>query len=209
MTETSETMTESAQAGDEAQASETPAEEAGKRRVAGARWYVIHTHSNFEKHVAAAIRDQARAQGLDALIEDIVVPTEEVIEVRRGEKRKVERRFLPGYVLIRMRLTDDLFHLIKGNPKVTGFLGPRGKPSAIPDAEAMRIMRQVKEGTEKPKPKISFEIGEEVRVKEGPFTSFNGVVEDVDEARGRVKVSVSIFGRATPVELEFHQVEKV
>ncbi|RMF74777.1 MAG: transcription termination/antitermination protein NusG [Alphaproteobacteria bacterium] len=198
-------MAEGAQANGDA----TPAAEESKRRVAGARWYVIHTHSNFEKQVATAIREQARAQRLDALIEDIVVPTEEVIEVRRGEKRKVERRFLPGYVLIRMRLTDDLFHLIKGNPKVTGFLGPRGKPSAIPDSEAMRIMRQVREGIEKPKPKVSFEIGEEVRVKEGPFTSFNGVVEDVDEARGRVKVSVSIFGRATPVELEFHQVEKV
>ncbi|GIX16806.1 MAG: transcription termination/antitermination protein NusG [Rhodothalassiaceae bacterium] len=200
-------MTETAKA--EGANGAAAAGEEPRRKVAGARWYVIHTHSNFEKHVANAIRDQAKAQGLDALIEDIVVPTEEVIEVRKGEKRKVERRFFPGYVLIRMRLTDDLFHLIKGNPKVTGFLGPRGRPSPIRDEEAMRILNQVKEGVERPKPKVSFEIGEEVRVKDGPFTSFNGIVEDVDEARGRLKVSVSIFGRATPVELEFHQVEKV
>ncbi|RMF16304.1 MAG: transcription termination/antitermination protein NusG [Alphaproteobacteria bacterium] len=180
-----------------------------RRRVPGARWYIIHAYSGFEKKVADAIREQARIQGLEPLIEDVVVPTEEVVEVRKGEKRKAERKFFPGYVLIRMKLTDDTYHLVRNTPKVSGFLGPQGRPTPVRDAEADRILNQVKEGVERPKPKVQFEVGEEVRVKEGPFTSFTGMVEEVDEQRARLKVSVSIFGRATPVELEFHQVEKV
>ncbi len=192
-----------------AEASAQGGDDARPRRVPGARWYIIHAYSGFEKKVADAIRDQARNQGLDPLIEDVVVPTEEVVEVRKGEKRKAERKFFPGYVLIRMKLTDDTYHLVRNTPKVSGFLGPQGRPTPVRDAEAERILNQVKEGVERPKPKVQFEVGEEVRVKEGPFTSFTGMVEEVDDQRARLKVSVSIFGRATPVELEFHQVEKV
>ncbi|RMD89362.1 MAG: transcription termination/antitermination protein NusG [Alphaproteobacteria bacterium] len=177
--------------------------------MAGARWYIIHAYSGFEKKVAEAIREQAEHQGLAALIEDVTVPMEEVVEIRKGQKRKAERKFFPGYVLIRMVLTDDTYHLVKNTPKVTGFLGPQGRPSPISDTEADRILNQVKEGVERPKPMVQFEVGEEVRVKDGPFTSFNGLVEEVDEDRARLKVSVSIFGRATPVELEYSQVEKV
>ena len=177
--------------------------------MAEARWYIIHAYSGFEKKVAESIREQAVLQGLDALVEDVTVPTEEVIEIRKGQKRKAERKFFPGYVLARMVMTDDTYHLVKETPKVTGFLGPQGRPTPISDAEADRILNQVKEGVERPKPMVQFEIGEEVRVKDGPFTSFNGLVEDVDEERSRLKVSVSIFGRATPVELEYGQVEKV
>lgn len=192
-----------------AEAQETKVSESPKPKVAGARWYIIHAYSGFEKKVAEAIREQAEHQGLAALIEDVTVPMEEVVEIRKGQKRKAERKFFPGYVLIRMVLTDDTYHLVKNTPKVTGFLGPQGRPSPISDAEADRILNQVKEGVERPKPMVQFEVGEEVRVKDGPFTSFNGLVEEVDEDRARLKVSVSIFGRATPVELEYSQVEKV
>ncbi len=143
------------------------------------------------------------------LFDDILVPTEKVTEVRRGRKIDTERKFFPGYVLVKMNLTDEAFHLIKNTPKVTGFLGADNRPQPISETEAMRILHQVQEGVERPKPSISFEIGENVRVSDGPFASFSGVVEEVDEARSRVKVAVSIFGRATPVELEFTQVEKV
>lgn len=177
--------------------------------MAEARWYIIHAYSGFEKKVAESIREQAALQGLDSLVEEVTVPTEEVIEIRKGQKRKAERKFFPGYVLARMVMTDNTYHLVKETPKVTGFLGPQGRPTPISDAEADRILNQVKEGVERPKPMVQFEIGEEVRVKDGPFTSFNGLVEDVDEERSRLKVSVSIFGRATPVELEYGQVEKV
>lgn len=173
-----------------------------------ARWYIIHAYSGFENKVAEAIRQRAERQGLSPLIEEVTVPTEEVVEIRKGQKRKAERKFFPGYVLARMVLNEDSYHLVKDTPKVTGFLGPQGKPSPISDAEAARILHQVKEGVERPRPQVEFEVGEEVRVKEGPFTSFNGMVEEVDEERARVKVSVSIFGRATPVELEYGQVEK-
>ena len=173
------------------------------------RWYVIHVYSGFEKKIAAAIREQAEQKGLADRFEEILVPTEEVVEVKRGAKVSSERKIFPGYVLIKMDLDDETWHLVKNTAKVTGFLGGRGKPLPISDAEAARIIHQMQEGIERPKPSITFEIGEQVRVSDGPFTSFNGVVEDVDEEKSRVKVAVSIFGRATPVELEYSQVEKV
>jgi transcription termination/antitermination protein NusG len=172
------------------------------------RWYVIHAYSNFEKKVAESIREQSKQRGLADLFDEILVPIEKVTEVRRGKKVDAERKFFPGYVLARMDMTDEAFHLIKNTPKVTGFLGADNKPMAISDAEAARIIHQVQEGIERPKPSVSFEVGEQVRVSDGPFASFNGIVEEVDDARSRLKVAVSIFGRATPVELEFGQVEK-
>ena len=173
------------------------------------RWYIVHAYSNFEKKVADSIKEQAAQRGLGDLFEQVLVPTEKVVEVRRGRKVDAERKFFPGYVLVKMDLTDEAFHLIKNTPKVTGFLGADNKPMPIPEREAERIKGQVAEGVEHPKPSVSFEVGETVRVADGPFASFNGIVEEVDESRSRVKVAVSIFGRATPVELEFGQVEKV
>ena len=172
------------------------------------RWYVLHVYSGFEKKVAESIREQAHQKGMDDLFEDVLVPTEEVIEMRRGQKVSSERKFFPGYVLVKMELDDDSWHLVKNTPKVTGFLGNRGQPTPISQAEAERILRQVQEGVERPKPSVTFEIGETVRVADGPFTSFIGLVDEVDEERSRLKVAVSIFGRATPVELEYSQVEK-
>jgi transcriptional antiterminator NusG len=172
------------------------------------RWYIVHAYSNFEKKVAESIREQSQARGLADKFEEILVPTEKVVEVRRGRKIDAERKFFPGYVLVKCELTDEVYHLIKNTPKVTGFLGADKKPIPISDTEAQRILQQVQEGIERPKPSITFEIGEQVRVSDGPFASFSGTVEEVDEARSRVKVAVSIFGRATPVELEFAQVEK-
>jgi transcriptional antiterminator NusG len=174
-----------------------------------ARWYIVHAYSGFEKKVAGAIREQAEQKGMTEQITEVLVPTEEVVEVRRGQKINAERKFFPGYVLVKMEMSDQAYHLIKNTAKVTGFLGPAGKPTPISETEAQRILHQVQEGIERPKSTISFEIGEQVRVADGPFTSFNGVVEDVDNERSRLKVAVSIFGRATPVELEFAQVEKV
>ena len=173
------------------------------------RWYIVHAYSNFEKKVAESIREQAAQRGLADKFEEVLVPTEHVVEVRRGRKFNSERKFFPGYVLVKCDLTDQVYHLIKNTPKVTGFLGADNKPMPISEAEADRIKGQVAEGVERPKSTITFEIGETVRVADGPFASFNGKVEEVDEGRSRLKVAVSIFGRETPVELEFGQVEKV
>ncbi|MBN9259184.1 MULTISPECIES: transcription termination/antitermination protein NusG [unclassified Mesorhizobium] len=172
-----------------------------------ARWYIVHAYSNFEKKVAEDIENKAKQKGLSGDIEQIVVPTEKVVEVRRGRKVDAERKFFPGYVLLKANLTDAVFSLVKNTPKVTGFLGD-SKPVPITEAEAQRILNQVQEGVERPKPSVTFEIGEAVRVSDGPFASFNGFVQEVDEERARLKVEVSIFGRAVPVDLEFGQVEK-
>ncbi len=172
------------------------------------RWYIVHTYSGFEKKVAQAIGEQAE-RSMPNLFEKILVPTEEVVEMRRGQKISSERKFFPGYVLIKMVMTNESWHLVKNTSKVTGFLGAAGEPTPISQTEAERILRQVQEGVERPKPLITFEVGEMVRVSDGPFSSFNGMVEEVDEDKARVKVSVSIFGRATPVELEYTQVEKL
>jgi transcriptional antiterminator NusG len=173
------------------------------------RWYIVHTYSNFEKKVAESLKEQSVQKGLQDFFEQVIVPTEEVVEIRRGRRIKSERRFFPGYVLAKIDLTDEVFHLIKNTPKVTGFLGSGSKPVPISDIEANRILNQVAEGVERPKATIRFEVGEQVRVAEGPFASFNGQVEEVDEERSRLKVAVSIFGRPTPVELEYGQVEKM
>jgi len=173
------------------------------------RWYIVHAYSNFEKKVADAIKERAKAAGLESQFEEVLVPSEDVIEVHRGRKREVERKLFPGYVLVKMEMTDQAFVLIKNTPKVTGFLGADNKAIPISEAEAMRILNQVKEGVERPKPSVTFEIGENVKVADGPFATFAGQVEEVDEERARLKVAVMIFGRATRVDLEFGQVEKV
>ncbi|MEM6678302.1 MAG: transcription termination/antitermination protein NusG [Pseudomonadota bacterium] len=173
-----------------------------------ARWYSVHVLSNFEKKVAEAIREGAEQHGLEEEILEVMVPTEEVVEVRRGQKVNVEKRFMPGYVLVRMEMTDRAYHLIKNTQRVTGFLGPMGRPTPLRDAEVNRLLNQVEEGLERPRPSITFEVGEQVNVTDGPFESFTGLVEEVDEENARLKVTVSIFGRATPVELEYSQVAK-
>ncbi len=172
------------------------------------RWYVVHVYSGFEKKIAQQLKELAAQKGLSDAIDEVLVPAEEVLEMRRGQKVSSERKFFPGYVLVRMELTDDTWHLVKDTPKVTGFLGSKTRPSPISEAEAERIIKQSREGVERPRPAVMFEVGEQVRVADGPFTSFIGMVEEVDEEKGRLKVSVSIFGRSTPVDLEFSQVEK-
>ena len=172
-------------------------------------WYVVHVYSGFEKKIAQQIKEQAAQKGWGEQFEEVLVPSENVMEVKRGRKINSEHKFFPGYVLVKMDLTDDAWHLVKNTPKVTGFLGSKTRPTPISDAEAERILKQNQEGVDRPRPAVLYEIGEQVRVADGPFTSFNGTVEEVDEEKGRVKVSVSIFGRSTPVELEYSQVEKV
>ena len=174
-----------------------------------ARWYVLHVYSGFESKVAQSIREKVEQFEMADSIEEVLVPIEEVVEMRRGSKKSAERKFFPGYVLVKMNMSDETWHLVKDTPKVTGFLGAQGKPSPISEAEAQQIMRQVQDGIDSPKPSIVFDVGEQVRVSDGPFASFNGLVEEIDEEKARLKVSVSIFGRSTPVELEYGQVEKL
>ncbi len=174
-----------------------------------ARWYVLHVYSGFEAKVAEAIREKAKKKGLEDRIADIMVPTEQIVEVKRGQRVNAERKVFPGYVLAKMDMSDEIWHLVKDTPKVTGFLGAGNKPSPISEREAERLIQQLQEGVSKPRSMISFDIGEKVKVMEGPFASFEGMVEEIDDEKARLKVSVSIFGRATPVELDFGQVEKV
>jgi len=173
------------------------------------RWYIIHAYSGFENKVRDAILADAERMGLSALVEQVEVPTETVTEVRRGKKVQTESKFFPGYVLAKLKMTDDVYHVVKNTPKVTGFLGPNGKPQAISDAEAARILNTKEEAANAPRARIDvdYEIGDSVKVLEGPFASFNGIVEELDFDKARVKVSVSIFGRATPVDLDFEHVE--
>ena len=175
------------------------------------RWYIIHAYSGFENKVRDAIQSEAHRMGLDAFVEQIEVPTETITEIKRGKRVEAERKFMPGYVLAKLEMNDQVYHLVKNTPKGTGFLGPGGKPQPIPDAQAARMLNTKEEQAHAPKQKINvdYEIGDAVKVLDGPFATFNGVVEELDFDRGRVKVSVSIFGRATPVELEFEQVERV
>ena len=179
--------------------------------MADKKWYVVHAYSGFEKSVQRTLTELIKRSELQEQFGKILVPVEEVVEMKSGQKAISERKFFPGYVLVKMDLNDETWHLIKNTAKVTGFLGGggRGKPVAISEAEAGRILKQVQEGVERPKPAVSFEVGEQVKVADGPFASFNGTVEDVDEERARLKVAVSIFGRSTPVELDYAQVEKL
>ena len=173
------------------------------------RWYVVHVFSGSEKKVAEALKDQIEHKGMGELIKEVLVPTEEVIEVKRGVRVNSERKFFPGYILVQMDLDDDTWHFVKSQPRVSGFLGSKGKPIPITEKEAQQLLNQITEGIERPRASVVYEIGEQVRVCDGPFASFNGLVEDVDEDKSRLKVAVSIFGRATPVDLEYSQVEKV
>lgn len=186
------------------------AAEKTEKKTSPMRWYIVHAYSGFEKKVALTIKEQAAQKGLTDSFEEVVVPVEDVVEMRRGKKVATERKFFPGYVLVKMAMNDDTWHLVKSIPKVTGFLGGGGnKPQPISEREAESIFKQVREGLERPKNTVVFESGEQVKVVDGPFESFIGIVEDVDEEKERLKVSVTIFGRSTPVDLQYSQVEKV
>ena len=173
------------------------------------KWYVVHVYSGSEKRVKETIEEQAKTKNMTEYIEEVMVPTEEIFEIRKGTKVKREKKFFPGYILVKMKMTDESWHFIKSQPKVTNFLGSKGKPVSLSNKEAERLLEQITEGVERPRSNVIFEIGEEVRVSDGPFQSFNGLVEEVDEDKSRLKVTVSIFGRSTPVDLEFTQVEKI
>ncbi len=173
------------------------------------KWYIIHTYSGFEQKVRSAILERAKAQGLEEQVAEVLVPTETVEEMVKGERKLSHRKFYPGYVLVKMELTDKSWHLVKDTPKVTGFIGSKDEPVAIPEAEAEKIIAQMQEGVLRPKPKIKFEQGDKVQVTDGPFVNFTGVVDEVRPDRGRVRVMISVFGRPTPVELEFTQLEKI
>ena len=174
-----------------------------------ARWYVVNVYSGSEKKVAESLKEQAVLKKMEDKILDVLVPTEEVVEIRKGAKVNAERKFFPGYILVKMEMSDECWHVVKNTPRVSGFLGSRNKPQPISDAEAERIIKQMTEGVERPQTMVDFEVGEQIRVTDGPFASFVGVVEEVDSEKSRLKVSVAIFGRYTPVELEFSQVEKI
>ena len=177
--------------------------------MSDARWYVLHAYSGYEKKVADSIIDQADKLGIKEHIEDISVPTQNIVEVKRGVRVNTERKIFPGYILIKMNLNDDTWHIIKTTPKLSGFLGNKGKPIPISNAEAKRISQQVIDGVEKTSPAIMYDVGEQVKVIDGPFASFNGEIEQIDEEKARLRVAVSIFGRSTPVDLDYSQVEKV
>ena len=174
-----------------------------------AHWYVVNVYSGSEKKVAESLKEQAVLKKMEDKILDIMVPTEQVVEIKKGAKVNTERKFFPGYILVKMEMSDDCWHVVKNTPRVSGFLGSRNKPQPISDAESERIIKQMTEGVERPQTVVDFEVGEQIRVTDGPFASFVGTVEEVDSEKSRLKVSVSIFGRYTPVELEFSQVEKV
>lgn len=177
--------------------------------MSAAKWYVLHVYSGFESKVAENIKEKAEKQGLDQFVEEIMVPTEEVVEVKRGQRVNAERKFFPGYVLAKLDMNDNVWHMIKDTPKVSGFLGAGGnKPVPITEREAQNLIKQVQEGIDRPRPSVTYDVGEEVKVIDGPFASFAGMVEEIDEEKQKLKVTVSIFGRATPVELEYAQVEK-
>ena len=173
------------------------------------RWYVLHAYSGYEKKVAESILDQAGKLGISDQIEEVSVPTQNIVEVKRGVRINTERKIFPGYILIKMNLNDDTWHIIKNTPKLSGFLGNKGQPVPISNAEAKRISEQVIDGVEKSRPAVMYDVGEQVKVIDGPFASFNGEIEQIDEEKARLRVAVSIFGRLTPVDLEYSQVEKV
>ena len=180
-----------------------------ERVVMAKRWYVLHVFSGSEKKVAQSIREQSISHGLEDQIEEVMVPTENIVEVKRGVRVEGERKFFPGYILVKLELSDVAWQMVTSQPRVTGFLGGKGRPIPITDREAERLIRQMSEGVERPRTTISFDVGEQVRVSDGPFASFNGYVEEADDDKARLKVAVSIFGRSTPVELEYSQVEKI
>ena len=173
------------------------------------KWYVVHVYSGSEKRVKENIEEQSISKNMTEFIEEVMVPTEEIFEIRKGTKVKAEKKFFPGYILVKMIMTDESWHFIKSQPKVTNFLGAKGRPVALSETEAKRLLDQISEGVDRPRSSVIYEIGEEVRVSDGPFQSFNGLVEEIDEDKSRLKVAVSIFGRSTPVDLEYSQVEKI
>jgi len=171
-------------------------------------WYVVHTYSGYEQKAKKALEERVRQHKVEHLFEDVLVPTENVVEVKKGVKKTSKRQFFPGYILVKMDLNEATWHIVKGTPKITGFVGGSTKPPVVPEEEVMRITNQIEDGTLAPKPKVEFEKGENVRVVSGPFANFAGMVDDVNEGKGKLRVLVSIFGRSTPIELEFTQVEK-
>ncbi|MBN2178436.1 MAG: transcription termination/antitermination protein NusG [Deltaproteobacteria bacterium] len=169
-------------------------------------WYVVHTYSSFENRVKLSLEERISTAGMEEYFEDILIPEEDVVELKKGEKKTTKRKFFPGYILVKMELNDDTWHLVKNTPKVTGFIGANERPTPIPDADVEVLKTRIDEGTLKPKPKFQFEVGDHIRVIDGPFTNFDGVVDEVKPEKGKLRVIVSIFGRSTPVELDFIQV---